>query len=457
MFKKSKLSSFDLYVYGILIAFEILMSFTFLGYIHIAPISVAFAYIPVLIAGCFFGPLQSTVMGIIFGLSSIYKSTAFYVLPSDMLFSPFLSGNPVGSLILALGTRTLFGYLTGVAFQAAKRQNNTKVKIGIISLLCPPFQAFLVLAAMKLFFSDSVYVYLKSPYLVISNIISAVVCIFITQFLWEQYNGKSLKNLRNAINASKDIPYIDMKKKHVVVLAFSAFVFVMTIAAAVYFSNRMSYMLGMHDVVVSDEISVDLIQLQIQFMGAMFSLNIISIMVMALGYQYTAYTSFLGELDAVTGVMGRRIFLNCCEKSQKNNDSQSSRSGWFLFLDIDRFKKINDTMGHMVGDRVLKEIASLLKDKFYEYGIVGRMGGDEFAVMIDKKYLSEDELKKMLDDFLSGVSCILEPDFKVSCSIGACWFSFPEEISLLMEKTDNLLYESKQKGRACYTLGAYNM
>lgn len=127
-----------------------------------------------------------------------------------------------------------------------------------------------------------------------------------------------------------------------------------------------------------------------------------------------------------------------------------------MFLDVDNFKTINDTLGHTAGDNVLREIALCLKSMFYDYGIVGRMGGDEFAVMLDKKALSEDELTKLLNRFLSEIAEVLPAPHKVSCSIGVCCFSFPADISSLMNKTDAFLYKAKQNGRACYALGDYN-
>lgn len=79
---------------------------------------------------------------------------------------------------------------------------------------------------------------------------------------------------------------------------------------------------------------------------------------------------------------------------------QKCRYGWFLFLDVDYFKKINDTCGHAVGDENLRKVALILKDIFYDCGITGRMGGDEFAVMIDKKDISENEMQAALNRFL---------------------------------------------------------
>ena len=74
--KTGRPSAFNLYIFLILFAFEILLSFTFLGYVHIYPLSVTFAYIPILIAACLLGTPHATLMGIIFGLASMYKATA---------------------------------------------------------------------------------------------------------------------------------------------------------------------------------------------------------------------------------------------------------------------------------------------------------------------------------------------------------------------------------------------
>ena len=80
------------YLLGTLVALELLMSFSFLGYLHISPISITFAYIPVLLAGILMGPFESMAVGAVFGAASMWKATASYVMPVDQLFSPFTSG-----------------------------------------------------------------------------------------------------------------------------------------------------------------------------------------------------------------------------------------------------------------------------------------------------------------------------------------------------------------------------
>ena len=112
--KKYRFSSFEFHLFLILLAIEVLMSFTFFGYIHFPPVSITFAYIPILIAACVLGTKESTVLGAVFGLASMYKSTVHSAQPVDMLFSPVLSGKPVSSLVMALGVRILFGFLAGI-------------------------------------------------------------------------------------------------------------------------------------------------------------------------------------------------------------------------------------------------------------------------------------------------------------------------------------------------------
>ena len=103
-----------------LIFVELLMSFSFLGYFHVEPISITTAYIPVLLAGALLGPLESTALGFAFGLASMWKASASYVMAADQLFSPLFSGDPLGSLMLSVGSRTLFGLMVGLLFLAAR-------------------------------------------------------------------------------------------------------------------------------------------------------------------------------------------------------------------------------------------------------------------------------------------------------------------------------------------------
>lgn len=201
---------------------------------------------------------------------------------------------------------------------------------------------------------------------------------------------------------------------------------------------------------VSNIISDELLRLQIQFLIASLSLNFISIFLLISIYKYMSYREYRGEMDELTNVMGRRMFIQYCNKVQKENGTGTERTGWFLFVDVDYFKAINDTLGHSAGDMVLREIAANLQNIIADAGKVGRLGGDEFAAMIEKP-MPQHILKERLDRFLEDISGIL-PDRKISCSIGAYQFAFPQNVKHLLSETDDILYEAKEKGRACYVL-----
>ncbi len=442
-------SCFDRYFFGILIAVELLMSFTFLGYIHLPPISVTIAYLPILVAGCLFHPAQSAWIGLIFGITSMYKASASYVLPADAVFSPFFSGFPIGSLLLSIGTRAVFGFFVGIAFLFARKRKHYRLWIGCISAIAPKIHSLLVYTAMGILFPELGYHYYSALNWDLGDAVFALICVAVVTLVWEIYNSDTVQNIKLCMEQSYKNPYAP-KKMNLYFFIFAFSMVCMAIFASLYFSERESYMLQRHGLLVSDAISSDLLLLQIQFLIAMLSLNVISVILLISIYKYMSYKEYKGEMDGLTGIMGRRMFLSHCEKAQKEHAKDAERTGWFLFVDADYFKEINDSFGHSVGDQVLMEIAGNLQKLFGEEGRVGRIGGDEFAVIVENT-LTKQELMQRLDQFLQNLSGVLS-DKKVSCSIGGYQFVFPQNVKHLLTETDDMLYQAKANGRACYAL-----
>lgn len=442
-------SSFDRYLFWILIAIELLMSFTFLGYIHIPPISITIAYLPVIIAGCLWGPAQSVIIALVFGIASMYKASASYVMPADAVFSPFLSGSPVSSLLLSIGTRMLFGFIVGIAFLYIRNCKHNRLYIGLISAIAPKIHSLIVYTAMGLLFPELGRDYRSAFQWKLNDIFFIIIGIVVVELLWAAYQSDSAQRVRMCIDQSDNNPYAS-QKKNLFFAAIELFLVCMSVFAAFYFAQRESYMLEQHGVTVSEHISIDLLLLQIQFLIASLALNVIMVILLIATYKYMSYKEYRIEMDTLTGVMGRRLFLYYCEKVQKPGRTDHVRTGWFLFVDADYFKSINDTLGHSAGDTVLREIAQHLQRIFGDDGKVGRLGGDEFAVILENSMLQK-ELEKRLEQFLKDISCIL-PDRTVSCSIGANQFVFPQNVKDLLEETDAVLYKAKENGRACYVI-----
>lgn len=118
---------------------------------------------------------------------------------------------------------------------------------------------------------------------------------------------------------------------------------------------------------------------------------------------------------------------------------------------MDYFKNINDTFGHTTGDKVLKQIAQRLLHNFKNYGKIGRLGGDEFAIILDQAP-SKQELAWKFSTFEEEISDLLSASHKVSCSIGAYYFDTPQDFQTIYASADKMLYEAKERGRACWVI-----
>lgn len=443
---KKKDMKFERYIFGLFLAMEVIMSFTFLGYVHLPPISVTISYVPVVIIACVLGITESTIAGLVLGIGSLYKASSFYVMPADMIFSPFQSGFPLGSVLLSVGTRMLFGFLIGVLFALVKKGKMQWLWKGIIALTAPKLHALLVFGAMGLLFPEYGFGIRSALNTEKREFFISFLCTFVTLLIDRLYNSEKVKQLKEAVNESEKNPRWSSKFSGIVcVVGF--FIFCMAVFSMIYFADRMEYMLGVHEVQVTKTVRQDILHLQVQFLVAMLALHFILMVIILLIYNYMKYEEYKGQMDHLTGVMGRRQFLQYCTRSM---EKKPGCTGWFLFLDVDYFKQINDTMGYSAGDETLWKVANCLHMEFSDFGAVGRVGGDEFAVFIEKE-MKKDELEKKLDQFLLDISKIWN-ELTVSSSIGAYQFMFPQKIKDILVKTDSALYKAKENGRACYVI-----
>ncbi len=162
----------------------------------------------------------------------------------------------------------------------------------------------------------------------------------------------------------------------------------------------------------------------------------------------------LAHHDPLTGLPNRLLFFDRLEQSIRRGHRQ--RRGFaLLFLDLDQFKQINDTFGHELGDRLLKQVAERLCSAVRESDTVARIGGDEFAVIL--------EGLQAPSDVVVGVQHLVqafeEPfdvgghRFTVSCSIGiALYPQDGEDVHTLLRNADTAMFRAKAAGRNTYRL-----
>ena len=435
-----------------LIAIELLMSFSFLGYFHVEPISITIAYIPVLVAGALLGPAEAAAVGTVFGLASMWKASASYVMAADQLFSPFYSGNPLGSVLLSVGSRMLFGFIAGLLYQAVRNWRPAWLWVGVISYCGRLIHSLMVFNAMFLFFPEAGYrpSDALSDFLYPKDMFSGLVAAGIVLLLWGIVHSSAWQRFgrRLALYQSSLVGERYHLLSLVVVLAATV---LSALAVTFYFVNRIFYVLGVEGIAVSDTSYGDISHLLIQFLFGIMSLMALVALFLILNRRYTSCMSIESRQDSLTGALTRRAFFSACGQTLQSVKGQEGPLGYFIMVDLDHFKEINDTYGHPEGDRALQETARVLEEVFNGNSLIGRMGGDEFAVLVYEG-LPVSELDFLLRLCLERVRHIAWGERRLCCSIGALQipaFQTPEELYL---EADRLLYEAKGKGRNQYVV-----
>ena len=161
---------------------------------------------------------------------------------------------------------------------------------------------------------------------------------------------------------------------------------------------------------------------------------------------------YKARIDALTGINNREyteiLIKQYLEENQDNK-------GVYVLIDIDDFKQINDTFGHIAGDEVLKRTAKAIKDTVGENDIVGRFGGDEFVVFL--KNCEDNKIAKTkLSDIVKSIEHKYSEGKKsinVRCSAGAT-IATNSNCSLdeLFKIADDNLYEAKKAGKNTFTI-----
>ena len=160
----------------------------------------------------------------------------------------------------------------------------------------------------------------------------------------------------------------------------------------------------------------------------------------------------MARTDSLSGLANR----NALNEHLERLILQCKRSGEefaFLFLDLDHFKAINDSLGHNVGDELLRNVASMIDEVLRPKDFVARVGGDEFVVIL-QEYSSVMDLTNVMQrilDQLSRTWVIQTYPISITSSIGIAFYPKDgDDIVSLMKHSDIAMYEAKQKGRARY-------
>jgi diguanylate cyclase (GGDEF)-like protein len=159
------------------------------------------------------------------------------------------------------------------------------------------------------------------------------------------------------------------------------------------------------------------------------------------------------EKDQLTGLFNKVSFQSTSMallEQGKNNDTYV-----FVMMDMDNFKRVNDSMGHKMGDEVLMRLASLIKRCYSPSVIKGRLGGDEFALFVCFSGMSDTEVRKIVDAHMTEFREEFAKEFEAerkSCSVSlsaGIVISHGTEMDFetMYKSSDNALYTSKRDGK----------
>jgi diguanylate cyclase (GGDEF)-like protein len=158
----------------------------------------------------------------------------------------------------------------------------------------------------------------------------------------------------------------------------------------------------------------------------------------------------MAATDSLTGTLNRRAGMMRIEEElsrQKRSGEQIS----CLMLDIDHFKKVNDTYGHQAGDTVLARFAAVLRDSLRKHDIICRYGGEEFIVLLPETDLESAIVtaQKICDCTHKNSTTYRDTGIIVTVSIGVAQLQQDESVDSLIWRADEALYHAKSSGRNC--------
>ncbi|WP_053572317.1 diguanylate cyclase [Caballeronia cordobensis] len=170
-------------------------------------------------------------------------------------------------------------------------------------------------------------------------------------------------------------------------------------------------------------------------------------------HAYTALLNRQASKDVLTGLPNRRHLLAALEALTVDADTDTPRVA-MLYLDIDGFKAVNDTLGHKAGDAILRALARALREATRPQDVLTRIGGDEF-VLLSVDYIDDAQLRELAARLGESVRMVGKREFSgrfpLGVSIGiATYPDTVESLDGLLDAADAAMYEAKRAGRSSY-------
>ena len=187
--------------------------------------------------------------------------------------------------------------------------------------------------------------------------------------------------------------------------------------------------------------------------GLLFCISSLLLLLFLRGRRHRIHLENVAHTDALTGLLSRSRVLELLAHHQ-DLYSRNMQMYCLAIIDLDYFKNINDTYGHLTGDKVLQQFGDICKNSYRKSDIVGRIGGEEFLIVLPDTKLNE--ALKVFEQFNSKLTSIgegLELSMETTASIGLVKPN-PKEVPIdIIKRADKALYEAKEQGRNRVVIG----
>ncbi|MFP3984241.1 MAG: diguanylate cyclase, partial [Desulfurivibrionaceae bacterium] len=157
----------------------------------------------------------------------------------------------------------------------------------------------------------------------------------------------------------------------------------------------------------------------------------------------------LAETDNLTGLFNRRIFMERFAH-EISRCQRYGKAAVLMMLDLDRFKKVNDTYGHAAGDKVIRQLSRILRENVRETDVPGRVGGEEFTVLLPETTVDAamPVARRLLHQIRKSAVVVDDEEIRFTASIGVAQLRADDaDPEILLARADAAMYQAKDKGR----------
>ncbi len=434
----------------LLSAVETVLAFSCFGFISLPPVSLTTLHIPVLLAALIYGRRGGAVLGAVFGILSAGVATNLSFIPADRVFSPFLSGNPFGSMVAAIGTRILFGWIAGVVYSHIKTTTHEGLKLGLASYVLTGLHGLLVFTAFNLFFPHLGFTPLSLTERIISlanlydGCLAAILVPQIYLWLTRRDSGKTFRHIFSQTHTM----LFDTAKSRLL-LTFSGALFLTSSALVWHFISQIRRALLALQGSMPAGLSTLMLGWGLQFILAITAVSFLLFAIITYYYNLSNEALEKARRDPLTALYNKGSIVEQVDALLK--DARTG-CGAFLMMDVDHFKTVNDQFGHPMGDQILRGVSGVLQSVTREEDLIGRLGGDEFCIYLPNAR-TKDAALKISRRILQEIPSILMPDgTPVTLSMGLVLSSGQTTFDEFYANADEALYDSKERGRNCCSL-----